>query len=195
MKLPEYKKTQLIAYASPVLVEGEQVADVTIGSAAVKRNGRTTRRKATILVTDRRVVVYTRRFGGYDMQEFAYSRIAGVDHTMGVWNGQLTLRVSGGGADLSMIDRRDVARIAQAIRDRMASANQPSASKPAADQPAGQDAASTSSESPEPSSEPQHEAPQAEEPQAEEPRAEAQAATAASEPPDPTIVDDPAAPR
>jgi hypothetical protein len=126
MRLSEAKRTQLIRYASPVLVEDEHVLDVTIGSAVVRRNGRTTRRKATVLVTDRRVIVYSRMLGGYDVQEYAFGRISGVDHNRGFTTGQLTIRASGGGAEISMVDRRDVARIAQAIRDGMSGANRPS---------------------------------------------------------------------
>ncbi|MBO0747909.1 MAG: PH domain-containing protein [Acidimicrobiaceae bacterium] len=127
MRLSQAKRTQLVRLASPALAEGEKVVDVTIGSAEVTRNGKRTRRKATILVTDRRVIVFSRRLGGYDVQEYAFSRISGVDHTKGLTAGQLTLRASGGGADISQVDKTDVERIARVIRDRMALPHEPAA--------------------------------------------------------------------
>ena len=125
--LPEYKRIQLIRNASRVLVEGEEVVDVTVGIAEVKRNGATKRRRATVLVTDRRVIIFSKRISGYDVQDYAFSRLAGVDDHRGVMSGQLNLRASGGSADIWQVYRPDVERIAQVIRDRIASVRQPAA--------------------------------------------------------------------
>ena len=124
MGLSETRRAQLIGKASPVLVEGEEVVDVTVGIAEVKRNGQSRRRRATILVTDRRVVLFSKRLGRYDVQEYAFGRLAGVDHHLGPITGQLNLRASGGSADIWQVYKKDVGRVAQAIRDRMASVRQ-----------------------------------------------------------------------
>lgn len=120
MGLPEYKRIQLIRNASHILVEGEEVVDVTVGIAEVKRNGLTKRRRATVLVTDRRVIIYSKRLSGYDVQDYSFSRLAGVDDHRGLMSGQLNLRASGGSADIWQVYRPDVTRVAQLIRDRIA---------------------------------------------------------------------------
>lgn len=132
MALSEKKKSQLLADAAKVLIDGENVIDVTTGVAHVTRMGAKTIRRATILVTDRRVIIFSKKLGGYDAQDYAYGLLTGVDHKKGFTSGHVNLRASGDSADVQQVDKDDVARIAQVIRDRMALSHQPVVSTPAA---------------------------------------------------------------
>lgn len=125
MTLSDKEREKMTGDAAPVLMEGETVVDLTTGNAAVTRMGTSTRRRATILVTDRRVVIFSKKLGGYDAQDYAYGLLTGVDHKKGVFGGHLTLRAAGDSADVQQVDKDDVERISQVIRDRMALARQP----------------------------------------------------------------------
>jgi len=120
MAVSDKKRQQIVTDAQPVMQLGESVLDATTGLAEVKRMGSKTRRRASILVTDRRVVIFSKKLGGYDVQDFAFGLITGVDHKKGMTSGHLTIRASGDSADLSQVEKTDVERISQVIRDRMA---------------------------------------------------------------------------
>jgi hypothetical protein len=106
----------------------EEIIDATTGHAEVTRMGAKTRRPATILVTDRRVIIFSKKLGGYDAQDYAYGLLTGVDHKKGVTGGHINLRAAGDSANVSQVEKTDVERIAQVIRDRMALAHPSSAS-------------------------------------------------------------------
>ncbi|HEU5003440.1 MAG TPA: PH domain-containing protein [Actinomycetota bacterium] len=125
MPLSDKKREQMQKDAAPVLMPGEQVVDATSGLAEVRRFGQNTRRRATVLVTDRRVVIFSKKVGGYDVQDYAYGLLTGVDHKKGMAFGHLSLRASGDSADLSQVEKTDVERVSQLIRDRMALSHQP----------------------------------------------------------------------
>jgi hypothetical protein len=66
-----------------VLVPGKSVVHATTGVAEVRLMGSKSKRRATILVTDRRVVIFSKKLGGYDAQDYAYGLLTGVDHRKG----------------------------------------------------------------------------------------------------------------
>jgi Bacterial PH domain/Short C-terminal domain len=109
--------------AAPALMAGEQVIDGTTGSIEVHRIGQKTRRNGAILVTDRRVVLFTKKLGGYDLQDFAYGLLSSVEHKKGMTAGNLTLSAAGVHSHARSVPKNDVERIAQIIRDKMAAAH------------------------------------------------------------------------
>lgn len=130
MALSQKKREQILQDASPVLMPGEQVIDATTGIAEVTRMGSKTNRRATILVTDRRVIIFSRKLGGYDAQDYAYGLLTGVDHKKGMTAGHINLRASGDSANVQQVQKDDVERISQLIRDRMALSHQPAQQTP-----------------------------------------------------------------
>lgn len=139
MAVSDKKRQQLVSDASGVLHDGEEVLDVTTGVAEVSRLGSKGSRRATMLVTDRRVVIFSKKLGGYDLQDLAYPLITSVDHKKGMAFGNIDVRAAGDFVRMTQIDKAEVERVAQAIRDRMASAHsaqhqQPSAAPDIADQ-------------------------------------------------------------
>ena len=129
MAISDKKRAQLMEDAAPALHDGEEVLDLTTGVAHVKRMGSDSTRRATILVTDRRVVVFSKKLGGYDVQDYAYGLITGVDYKKGMTSGHIDLRASGDSANVKQVEKDDVERIAQAIRHKMAAAH-PTAAAP-----------------------------------------------------------------
>ena len=82
-ELPEKKRQQLMEDAKPALLPGERVLDATGGIVQVHRFGGDQGRRGTLAVTDRRVIIQTKRVGGYDVQDFAYGLLSGCNYATG----------------------------------------------------------------------------------------------------------------
>jgi hypothetical protein len=118
------RRDKLVAEAQPALTPGEEVLDATTGFIPVRRMGTDTHRNGVVLVTDRRVVLYTKKTGGYEMQDFAYGLLSSVDHKRGMMYGSLDLAAAGDRSHVKQMPKDDIERIAQLIRERMAAAHQ-----------------------------------------------------------------------
>ena len=123
--LSEKKKQQLLRDAAPALSEGEEVIDFTTGSIEVRRMGTDTKRQGTVIVTDRRVILFSKKLGGYDVQDYAYGLLTSVDHKKGIAFGNLDLAAAGDRSRITLINKDDIERIAQAIRQRVAQTHRP----------------------------------------------------------------------
>ena len=99
---------------------GETVLDLTTGMVQVRRFGEGAQRAGTVAVTDRRVILFTKKLGGYDVQDFAFGLLTSVDHKKGMMFGDLDLAASGDRTHVKMIPKDEVERVAQSIRERMA---------------------------------------------------------------------------
>jgi hypothetical protein len=115
------KQMKQIDRAAEVLQADEQVFDVTTGAIEVTRMGEKTTRNGAVLVTDRRVILYTKKLGGYEMNDHVYGLLTALDYKKGMMFGSVTLSAAGDRTHVSQIPKEDVERIAKAIRERMAS--------------------------------------------------------------------------
>lgn len=123
MPVSDKKRTQLTEDLSPVLMQGEEVIDATTCLAYVRRMGQTTQRRGTLFVTDRRVGVFTKKLGGYDLLDFAYGLLTSVEYKRGMLYGEITLLAAGEHTEVRQIQKDEVERIAQGIRQRVALAH------------------------------------------------------------------------
>lgn len=120
MALSAKKREQLLRDMAPALADGEEVIDFTTGSIEVRRMGQATKRQGTVVVTDRRVILFSKKLGGYDVQDYAYGLLTSVDHKKGMAFGNLDLAAAGDHSRISLIGKDDIERVAQAIRQRVA---------------------------------------------------------------------------
>jgi hypothetical protein len=111
------------ADAAPVLHEGGAIIDITTGVAIIRRGRSHTKRRASAIVTDRRVLIFSKKLGGHQVQDYAYGLLTGVDYKKGLSYGHLDLRAAGDSATVQQINKGEVERIAEAIRHRMALAH------------------------------------------------------------------------
>jgi len=116
------KQKKEIANAKGVLHEGEQVLDVSTGMVEARRLGSKTKRNGTVLVTDRRVVLFTKKLGGHEVNDHAYNLLTTLDYKRGAMFGDLVLSSAGDQTRVSMIPKADIERIATTIRKCMAEA-------------------------------------------------------------------------
>jgi len=114
------KQKKQIDRAQSVLQADEQVLDVTTGMIEVTRLGAKTSRNGAILVTDRRVILYTKKIGGYEMNDHVYGLLTALDYKKGMMFGNITFAASGDRTHVSQVPKEDIERVAKAIRARMA---------------------------------------------------------------------------
>jgi hypothetical protein len=126
------RKEKLVRDAQPVLSPDEQVLDATTGMVSVKRGGQETSRNGVVVVTNRRVVLFTKKLGGYDVQDFAFGLLSSVNHKRGMTYGNLDLASAGGRAHVKQIPKDEVEGISQLIRQRMALAHESPSAPPLA---------------------------------------------------------------
>jgi hypothetical protein len=133
--MPDFsaKQQKQIDRAAEVLQTGEVVLDVTTGQIEVTRMGSKTSRGGAVLVTDRRVILYTRKIGGYEMYDHVYGLLTAIDYKKGMMFGSITFAASGDKTHVSQVPKDDVERIAKAIRERMAAAHEQGRPQPTAD--------------------------------------------------------------
>jgi Bacterial PH domain/Short C-terminal domain len=124
------KVEKLTKEAQAALMEGERVLDATTGMVGVHRMGQDTHRNGAVIVTDRRVVLFSKKMAGYDLQDFAFGLLSSVEHKKGLTYGNLTFSAAGSQNDVRQVPKADVERIAQLIREKMATAHSGSQSVP-----------------------------------------------------------------
>lgn len=117
------RQQKQINQASQVLQPDEVIIDATKGIIRVTRMGQRTSRNGTILVTDRRVILFTKKLGGYEMNDHVYGLLTALDYKKGIIYGNLTLAASGDRTHISQIPKEDIERLVKNIRDRMAVAS------------------------------------------------------------------------
>jgi len=76
-------------------------------------------------VTDRRVIIQTKRVGGYDVQDFAYGLLSGCNYATGAGFTTIELVMAGERARVTQILKGEVQRIGPLIRQQMALARTP----------------------------------------------------------------------
>lgn len=113
------KQQKEIDKAKHVLTDGEVVLDVTTGMATVKRMGSETKRNGALLVTNKRVIFFTKKLGGYEMSDHVYSLLTAIDYKKGIASGNINLNASGDHYHISFVPKYDVERVAQCIRSQM----------------------------------------------------------------------------
>lgn len=136
-KLSEKKRQQLIDDAQQALLQGERILDVTGGMVTVHRFGGNSGRRGTLVVTDQRVFLQTKRVGGYDVQDFAYGLLTSCNYSTGAGFSTIELVASGNKTRVTQILKEEAARIGPLIRNQMALAQSPIPQQ-ASDDPAEQ---------------------------------------------------------
>jgi Bacterial PH domain/Short C-terminal domain len=126
MALKDSKREQITADLQPILMDGEQLIDVTTGAADVMRLGQPTERRGTLFITDRRVGLFTKKLGGHDMLDFSYGLLTSIEYKKGFSYGEITLLAAGDRTRFHMIPKDLVENLAKVIRERMVASTQPS---------------------------------------------------------------------
>lgn len=124
MTLTASQRTSLVNRASDVLDPGETVLDVTLGALHLHDRRRRDRMRAhamSLLVTDRRLLFFRKRWRGHEVHSVELRHIQSVGHRRGAKLGELHLVVPGRDmVRVSSIPADDVERIARLVTDHIA---------------------------------------------------------------------------
>lgn len=127
------KQQKLLNDLAPILHPDEQILAISHGMVEVERMGRESGRRGTVAATNRRVVVFSKKIGGYDTQDYTYATIVSVDHKKGLTAANLTIATSGDATRITQIPTGDIEDLANTIRTQVHNAHTtPSAPSPTA---------------------------------------------------------------
>ncbi len=127
--IKDKKRQQLIEDAQVALQPGETVEDITTGLMNTSRMGGNQKRRGSLIVTDRRLIFYSKKIGGHESHEFVYHLILSLDSKKGFQFGSIHLHAAGDQIEIQQVDKGEVERVTTAIRAHM---NAPGAQAPAA---------------------------------------------------------------
>jgi hypothetical protein len=127
------EQARLIADSEFALIPGEKILDITTG----KVDGTWT----TLAVTDQRVFLHSKRYGGNSVVDFAYGLLTSCAYETGAGRreGKITLVAAGDAATVTDLHKDETNRLGPVIRNHMAMAHssgpQMNAGPPAAQAP------------------------------------------------------------
>jgi hypothetical protein len=73
------KLDKLLGKAQEHLDEGEEVLKAIVGTYETKRMGQDSVRKGLLAATNRRLVFYAKKLGGYDLESFPYENLSSIE--------------------------------------------------------------------------------------------------------------------
>lgn len=101
------KIEKLIEQVQPHLQPGESVEAAVMGTYEVKILGSETLRTGIMLATNRRIVFYAKKLGGYDLEAFPYGNISSFEQSKSMMGYQLSFHASGNRVKLKGVSDRD----------------------------------------------------------------------------------------
>lgn len=75
------KLDKLTGGAQAHLEAGEEILAAVVGSYETKRMGQDSVRAGALIATDRRVVFFAKKLGGFDLESFPYGSISSIEHS------------------------------------------------------------------------------------------------------------------
>ncbi|MCR2825376.1 PH domain-containing protein [Microbacterium sp. zg.Y909] len=89
------KADKLVEQAKAHLENGEHVQAAVMGSYETKIMGADSTRNGVLIATDRRVVFYAKKLGGFDLESFPYGNISSFEHGKSMMGHSITFHASG----------------------------------------------------------------------------------------------------
>lgn len=102
------KLDKLLNQAQEHLETGEQVLHVVQGTYETKRLGNDALRNGIFIATDRRLVFFGKRLGGFDMEVFPYENISSIEFKKSMLGHSITFYASGNQVSMKWINKGDV---------------------------------------------------------------------------------------
>lgn len=110
---------------------GEMLEAVVPGAYETKVLGRDTVRNGILAATDRRLLFYSKRMAGYDMESFPYDKITSFEQSRSMMGSKVTFFASGNRVQVKWIQSGQVGELQRIVRSRMGkSPDEPAAVSP-----------------------------------------------------------------
>ncbi|WP_106819176.1 PH domain-containing protein [Janibacter massiliensis] len=122
------KRDKHVEAAREHLEQGEQIQAAVAGAYETTLMGSKTSRNGALIATDRRVLFFAKKIGGYDLESFPYSNISSFEQSKGMMGHTLTFFASGNKVTLKWISEvEDLAGFVQVTKARLVPASAPPA--------------------------------------------------------------------
>ncbi len=119
------KAEKLVEQARAHLEPGEQIAAAVMGAYEVKIMGNDSIRNGVLIATDRRIVFYAKRLGGFDMESFPYGNISSFEHGKTMMGHHVNLFASGNNVHVKWLQpAEDFTRVIDHVKRAMSSKHQ-----------------------------------------------------------------------
>ena len=102
------KLDKLVGQAREHLEQGEQVISAVLGTYEAKVLGQDSVRTGLLIATDRRLLFYAKKMGGYELESFPYSNISSFDQGKNMMGPNVTFFSSGNKVQVKWIKDGDV---------------------------------------------------------------------------------------
>lgn len=121
------KVDKLLEQAAPHLDTGEHVLAAVQGNYEVSILGSDSVRSGVLLATERRIVFYAKKLGGYDLESFAYGNISSFEQSKNMMGHAVSFFASGNKVHMKWIsDAAAMSQFVNVVKSQMnASAQQP----------------------------------------------------------------------
>lgn len=129
------KIDKLLGQAQQHLDQGERIEAAVLGTYETKIMGQDSIRAGILMATDRRLVFYAKKLGGYELESFPYQNISSFEGGKNMMGRYFRFAASGNDVTLKWINAGDIAQFEQLVRSRVGA--RPQAAAPAPAQPAG----------------------------------------------------------
>lgn len=111
---------RVLRRAGEHLEEGEQVLGAVLGAYETTRLGMDAVRNGVLLATDRRVVMFGKRRGGFELESFPYEHISSFEQGRTLMGSTIRMFASGNTVEVKYVnDRRAMAELVGVVKSRM----------------------------------------------------------------------------
>ncbi|MEX1997644.1 MAG: PH domain-containing protein, partial [Candidatus Andersenbacteria bacterium] len=110
------QRDSLVKKAKPHLEPGEEPAVSILGKVEIERLGSKGVRSGVFIATDRRVVFFSKKMIGYDMEEFPFSNISSIESSKGIMGHSISFHASGNKVKMKWINDGDIQKFIQHVR-------------------------------------------------------------------------------
>lgn len=114
------KADKLLEQASPHLEQGELVRAAVMGAYETKVMGSDTVRNGVLIATDRRVVFYAKKLGGFDLESFPFGNISSFEHGKSMMGHHVAFHASGNAVQVKWLQpATDFAAFIDVVKEAM----------------------------------------------------------------------------
>lgn len=120
---------KLVRRAQPHLESGDPVVAAVRGTYETKIVGNETVRSGVLLATDRRILFYAKKLGGYALESFPYKSVSSIEQSKSLMGHAVSFIASGNRVNLKWIpEGRDLAAFLEVVKSQLSGG--PSTSRP-----------------------------------------------------------------
>lgn len=130
------KADKLLEQAAPHVEAGEVIRAAVMGAYETKIMGSDTVRNGVLIATNRRVVFYAKKLGGFDLESFPFGNISSFEHGKSMMGHNITFYASGNAVEVKWLQpATEFAAFLDVVKEAMNAKHLVAGSAPAATAP------------------------------------------------------------